>query len=468
MKTVGIVAEYNPFHKGHKYLIEQAKAKTGASRVVVVMSGNSVQRGDFAIVDKFARAKEAVLNGADMVVELPFCFCSQSAEHFAKGAVYILNAIGIDYLCFGSESDNIELIKNTAKIIVTNEDKIKKEISKISNENIAKRRQKALENIVLDKIDFDALNSSNDLLGIEYVKAIYGFGYDIEPISVQRQGNRYHDKGMGKVFSSATSIRNALTEGIFQGEVVRATTADMACYLINNRHNINSFDKYFDELKAIIIREEDLKEIFEVKEGIENLIKKSILNTSNLDNLIFSVKSKRYTYTRIRRILLNILIGLKKDDMAEILKFEDRIYTRVLAFNNNGRKVLKEIKECQDECSIENKDKQSKQIGNEILAKEEIDKIEKDNHQINDETENNTTENAIKDKKENLLSKNVCNIKIINKLGDFKPENKIQSLLYKYDSRVNMLYYSKFKIMANKNMVYADEQLSPVYVDNDF
>lgn len=449
MKTVGIIAEYNPFHLGHKYLIDKSREKTGAEKVIVVMSGNSVQRGDFAIVDKFARAKEAVKNGADLVVELPFCFASQSAEHFARGAIYILNALGIDYLCFGSESNDLEVIKKTAKALLIEDKNLKKEMSKIKNANVATIRQKALEKFFGD---FESLSSPNDILAIEYTKAIYHFGYDIELIPIKRQGNNYHDNYFGEIFSSATSIRYALQEGYFTGDILKTTTEGMAEYLNENRSNINSFDKYFEELKTIIFRDENLEDIFEVKEGIENLIKKSALNNESLVGLIETIKSKRYTYTRIRRILFNILIGLKKSDMKEILKFDYTIYTRILAFNDNGRKLLKKIKS-----EKERIEKLKENFKAELPEKNFLQKTEEIGDDISDDFYGDM-DGAEK-------NKNRYNIRIINKLGDFRPENYIQDLIYKYDSIVNKLYYSKYKIFKNNKRVYIDEQLSPIYVE---
>ena len=424
-KVIGIIAEFNPFHLGHKYLIKRAREITKAKNVVVLMSGNTVQRGDFSIVDKFSRAKEAIISGVDLVLELPFCYASQSAEYFSKGAVNILNKLDIDFLCFGSESDNIENQVKIAEILLQNEEDIYKEFSKNAKGNAAFERQKILESFFGEYADFSLMNTPNDILAIEYIKALKKFKSDVVPISVKRVGNEYHDKNIGDVFSSATSLREILKsdDSDIYYKLSNATTKTMAGYLFENRKNIVSFDSYFDELKAIIIRDENLDEIFEVKEGIENLVRKATLKSKNLQELIFAVKSKRYTYTRIRRLLFNIFAGLKKKDMQKVLAFDENVYTRILAFNNSGRKLLKKYKQ----------------------------KMEEETLSINKDIDNKLVEDN--------------SLQLINKLSTFKPKNEAQEILYRLDKRVNRLYYAKYFFEIKGKRIITDEETSPLYIE---
>lgn len=413
MKTVGIVAEYNPFHLGHKYHIKMAKETTNSTHVIVVMSGNTVQRGDFAIIDKFTRASESVKNGADLVLEIPVCYSSQSAEIFAKGSIEILNALGIvDSLAFGSESDDISQIQYVADILSTENIEFQNILRGFLKEGISfpSARQKALELYIASNniSNTSFLSSSNDILGIEYLKNLNRLKSNIIPYTIKRVSSTYNDTDINKLFPSATAIRKMLIEDKNPESIVNATTEIMSEKLVKNylNNNIISLDDFFSEIKTVIIREQDnIINYFEVKEGLENIILKNILQAQNLEELIEAVKSKRYTRTRIRRTLLNIFLGITKADMKKILENVDRPYTKILAFNENGRSLLKSIDYKSDERKID----------------------------------------------------------IINKPASFVPQTEIQAIKYKYDNLASNLYYSKMKIY-NKNRVFSDLNLSPVYI----
>ncbi len=413
MKTVGIVAEYNPFHLGHKYHIKMAKETTNSTHVIVVMSGNTVQRGDFAIIDKFTRASESIRNGADLVLEIPVCYSSQSAEIFAKGSIEILNALGIvDSLAFGSESDDISQIQYVADILSTENIEFQNILRGFLKEGISfpSARQKALELYIASNniSNTSFLSSSNDILGIEYLKNLNRLKSNIIPYTIKRVSSTYNDTDINKLFPSATAIRKMLIEDKNPESIVNATTEIMSEKLVKNylNNNIISLDDFFSEIKTVIIREQDnIINYFEVKEGLENIILKNILQAQNLEELIEAVKSKRYTRTRIRRTLLNIFLGITKADMKKILENVDRPYTKILAFNENGRSLLKSIDYKSDERKID----------------------------------------------------------IINKPASFVPQTEIQAIKYKYDNLASNLYYSKMKIY-NKNRVFSDLNLSPVYI----
>lgn len=409
MRTVGIVAEYNPFHLGHKYHLNTAKEKTNSDYTVVVMSGNTVQRGDFSIIDKFTRAKEAVKNGADLVLEIPVCYSCQSAEIFAKGSIEILDALGIvDFLAFGSESADLNQIKQVANILSYENIEFQTMLKTFLKEGISfpTARQKALESFLGE--DYSLIASSNDILGVEYLKNLNRLKSKIEPYAIKRVSSTYHDTDISKSFPSATAIRKVIIENKDMALLKNATTEDMRTALFENHliKNIVSLDDFFSELKTVIIREQEgIAQYFEVNEGIENAVLKNIPSCQNLEELIEKVKSKRYTRTRIRRTLLNILLGIKKDDMRSIIEGESRPYAKILAFNDNGREILRNID-----------------------YKSEDRKID-----------------------------------IINKPASFNPSDEIQNIKYIYDNIANSLYYSKMKVY-NKQRVYSDLNLSPVYV----
>ncbi|MDO5062244.1 MAG: nucleotidyltransferase family protein [Peptostreptococcaceae bacterium] len=414
MKTAGIIAEYNPFHLGHKYLIDELKVVTDAERVVVVMSGNSVQRGDFAIVDKFARAREAIRGGADLVLELPFCYSSQSAEYFARGGTTILHHLGfVDYLCFGSENNNIDSQWRIANLLYEESEELQNEIKEQMKTGISfpLARQTALEKIYPKEADFSIMNSPNDILAIEYIKSLYRLESNIEPISIQRIGGAYYDPRLEIEVPSATAIRERLMNRSEKSEEVeqikKATTRTMAEYLLFQRdhHSLASIENYHSDLMSIILREkEKLDEIFEVSEGIDNLLKTKVFEAKNVHELAMEIKSKRYTYTRARRMLMNILVGLTKEDMQKVKLSNDIPYTKILAFNDTGRKMIKEA-----------------------------------SHQID----------------------------LINKPADFKPKNELHEILQKYDEIVGEFFYMKYDYKPYGKKVYNDKMTSPIYVEED-
>ena len=445
MKTIGIIAEYNPFHQGHKYLIERAKEMTGAERVVIIMSGNSVQRGDFAIIDEFSRAKEAVSNGADLVLELSYCYASQSAEYFAKGAVSILNNLGIvDYLCFGSENDDLESIDHIAQMLTEKSEEIHKVLLEFMKEGISypTARQKALEIIASDEKSLQIIQSPNDILGIEYVKALYRTKSRMIPIAIKRKGADHNDTDFDKRIPSASAIRKILLEGglyIENFELLSLNPVDiqkeldflsqfeqkalefvvpkqLASYLMEKKrqNSLNSMENYLDELKAIVItRRDDLYGIFEMTEGIEHILKKEILRAKSIEELTMHMKSKRFTYTRIRRILLNTLVGLTKTDMEIVKNSEEPPCSRILAFNDTGRQMLKEIKN------------QRKKAGENEVETADF---------------------------------------LINKLADFQPLNELHRIQRKYDSIVDELFYLKFIHYVKEDRVYVSNSTSPSYI----
>jgi UPF0348 protein nther_1353 len=329
MQVSAIICEYNPFHTGHKYQIDSIRENIEDVAIVCVMSGDFVQRGDVAIIDKHTRAKIAVENGADLVLQLPAFFSTQVAEIFARGGVSLINSLGcVDFLCFGSESGDIEKLYER-----TNSD---------TDKEILRQSLKAGNSFASSYFTSESMiNMSNDILATEYIRALQGVKSDIRPYAIKRQGANYNDKALNENFSSATAIRESLKKG---------DIAKIKSFIPSGSQNyfdIIKFDEDFFELikYSIISKKDKLNEIFEIGEGLENRILSKIEESKDMEDLIKNIKSKRYTYTRIRRILFNILLDIKKTDIEEIKRRNFYLpYVRVLAFNDRGREALKEIK----------------------------------------------------------------------------------------------------------------------------
>lgn len=328
MMSVGIIAEYNPFHNGHLYHLKKVKELFPDSVIVLVMSGNFTQRGDVSIIDKWKKTAIAKEAGIDLIIELPFVFATQSADFFADGAIGILEKLGVQKLVFGSESDNIEDLKIIAKTQIENPDfdKLVKIYSKFG-ENFPTALSLAIFDLTGKKID-----APNDLLGISYVKTIIKNSYNIDPVLIKRT-NDYHDKNLSKM-SSATAIRDNLKNGNSVDEAV----PDFVEKYLSDLHFI---DDYFSLLKYKILTDDDLSRYQTVDEGIEGKLKKEILYSDSYDDLINRVKSKRYTYNKIKRMLLHILVGFTKDDAKNMRNID---YLRILGFSKKGQLYLNSIK----------------------------------------------------------------------------------------------------------------------------
>ncbi|MGO0883380.1 nucleotidyltransferase [Clostridioides difficile] len=363
MNILGLIVEYNPFHNGHIYHLSKSIEKTNATHTVAVMSGNFLQRGEPALFDKYTRAKIAVENGVDLVIELPTMFACQSAEIFSHGAITILNSINcISSVCFGSEEGNTDILYNVAEILANEPKEFKLLLKKYLDEGMLFPVARA--NSIFDYIHqhennnlaqkttkeqlLKILNSSNNILGIEYMKNLIRLGSNIKPFTISRVQSEYNSKEIDSSICSATAIRGLLKENCnlsqLQGVMPEKT------YNILNEKIDNKFFPMFDELffdtfKTIVLRDiSHLKDYFEVNEGIENKIYKDIFTSNSLYELQLSIKSKRYTLTKIKRTLNNILLGIRKNDINLVKDIDTVPYIRILAFNDKGREVLKEIK----------------------------------------------------------------------------------------------------------------------------
>ncbi len=342
MQVTAIVAEYNPFHNGHKYHIEETKRKTDGSFIMAIMSGNFVQRGEPALLEKRQRAKAAVLNGADLVVELPVPWSTASAERFARGAVYIAHQAGIvDNLSFGCEDDDITFLQQIARIL--NDRVYSAEIREYYANNTCSYPEARVKVVseVLGRDCSEIMMKPNNILAIEYLKAIQSFKSDIKPVGVARTG-AVHDGEMpdGEI-ASAMSIRNAVKTGWRWKNYVPKNTHEIFDIAEKNEE----FPALYSNIETAVLAflrkmtPADFKDVPDVAEGIEHRIIDAVKTSVSLAEIFDKVKTKRYTHARIRRIILSAFLGLKTSDVVSLPP-----YIRVLAFNDNGRAMLKEMK----------------------------------------------------------------------------------------------------------------------------
>ena len=348
-KVVGIIAEYNPFHNGHSYHIQNTKALTGADFVVAVMTGNFTQRGNTSVVDKWEKTKMALNGEADLVIELPTIYSISSAENFANGAIKILNTLGIvDSISFGMEADDISTLNNIANVLYMEPPEYKAilehELSKGSS--FPKARENALMMYLNDiKRYANVLKGSNNILAIEYLKALKSQKSNLVPIGVKREKVYYNSIKVIDEYASSTGIRNLLLHNQLE-EARKVVPSKTYSLLLNNIRqgtfvlDITAYNReIIYKLRSMCVKE--IANLPDVNEGLEYLIKDASNKTNNLIELINKVKSKRYTQTRVQRILLYALLGITKKDMEISKKMTP--YIRVLGCSENGKILLSQI-----------------------------------------------------------------------------------------------------------------------------
>ena len=327
---IGIICEYNPFHNGHMHHLEEIKKMFNDKPIVLVMSGNYTQRGDTSIIDKWDKTDIALTLGVDLVIELPFVFATQGADIFAHGAIQILNELGCEYLVFGSETNDIEKLKEMAKVQVNNR-KFDNIVKDYLDDGI--NYPTALANAIYD-LTGKKVSKPNDILGISYIKEIIKLNSKIKPICIKRNDN-YNCLELSDFYSSASSIRYALKNNV---DIKKEVPSYVLRFLDNNLHFI---DDYFSILKYTILVNDDLEKFESVDEGLNTRIKKHIVSSKSLDELILKVKTKRYTYNRLNRMFTHIICNFTKE---EANLFKDIEYIRVLGFNIKGKQILNKIK----------------------------------------------------------------------------------------------------------------------------
>ena len=371
-KVLGIIAEYNPFHNGHLYHLKSSKKLTQTDYTVAIISGNFTQRGSTSIIDKWSKTKMALENGIDLVIELPVLYSISSAENFADGAIKILNSLGIiDYLSFGSETSDIDILKNISEILYNEPIDYKKLLTKELDKGLSfpKARENALLGYIKsssNNIKFDIekytniISSPNNILGIEYLKALKKYQSNIKPICIERTGTNYNSTDISTknsiannsicndltAIGSATAIRGLIKSKDYETikDLVPSSSYSLLMACLNDGYivpDLNIFEKeIFYILRKMSV--EEIANLPDVSEGLEFSIKKAANSCNNIDDFLNIVKSKRYTVTRLQRILLYALLDISKKDI-ELSKRIEKPYVRILGFNENGKKLVSQI-----------------------------------------------------------------------------------------------------------------------------
>ena len=343
MRVVGIIAEYNPLHNGHIYHMEQAKELTESSFCVVAMSGNFVQRGEPACTDKFTRADWALRAGADMIVEIPQCLAVSSAERFAEGAVKILNETGVvTDIAFGVETDDTEALYRIADILDREPPAYQNALAFHLKQGKSYPRAQfdALCDLDIPRSDVAVLTQPNNILAVEYLKAIRRFAPHIRAVPIRRIGNGYNDTALSGSLSSATAIREAFREG--NSAVLDALPLHVSGAL--------RFDPQFpltlEQLGPLILYRlrsmslSDLAALPDVSEGFEQVLARTVRNAPDISSFLESIKTKRYTMARCKRICISALLHISGDLSDQILENRENLYLRVLGFRTESRGLL--------------------------------------------------------------------------------------------------------------------------------
>lgn len=360
MKTVGLITEYNPFHNGHAYHIEKAKMLTGADRVIVVMSGDFVQRGAPAVMPKHLRAESALLSGASLIIELPVCFATGSAEYFAQGSISLLNRLGcIDSICFGSECGDLHLLKEIAQILADEPIEYQTALKQALKEGASfpAARQEAL-NIYSDKYS-EILASPNNILGIEYLKALAKIHSKMEPFTIKRIGAGYHDMDIDGQFSSATAIRsdiyqladvNSSSESLPLTHI--QTQVPSSCHELMKKNYQTRYPVKADDfsllLKAKLLSETagSLSHYLDMSPELANRILRLRNDYLSFEQFCDLLKTKELTRSRISRSFIHVLLGITNDWLTAMKA--PAPYARILGFRRDHADLLGILKRTSD------------------------------------------------------------------------------------------------------------------------
>jgi len=348
-KVLGIVAEYNPFHNGHLYHLEKSKKDTGSNYTVAIMSGNFTQRGSTSIIDKWSKAEAAIRCGVDLVIELPVLYAISSAENFAEGAVKILDSLKVvDYISFGAETSNIEILDKCADVLYREPKEYKTLLSHELSKGISypKARENALMMYLNNIRKFaNVLSSPNNILGIEYLKALKKLKSNLEPIAIPRYEAGYHDLNYTGNTASSTAIRNMIKNNGFNAlpNLMPAPSFAILMQNIKQGHIVPDISVFEKEIIYTLrkMTTSEIAELPDVTEGLQFAIKNAANSCNTIVEFLNIIKSKRYTTTRLQRILLYALLGITKKDMA--LSKKTQPYIRVLGLNNRGKFLISEI-----------------------------------------------------------------------------------------------------------------------------
>ena len=346
--VLGIIAEYNPFHNGHLYHLLKSKEEAEADSVIAVIGGNFTQRGEPSLLDKWSKAEMALANGADLVIELPVLYSISSAENFADGAIKILNSLKIvDSISFGTETEDLNKLNIITYTLFKEPREYKDFLSTFlkDGKSFPKARELALVKYLNDPEFTSLISSPNNILGIEYLKALKKYSSNINPINIQRIEVGHLSKDYASEFASATAIRNLICSNRVRD--VKPYIPPASYTILTEELKSGHFVKEISRFENIIIYNlrnmtlEQIADLPDVSEGLENLIKKAANSCNTIEEFINIVHTKRYTETRIRRILLYSLLKINKKDM--IISKKTLPYIRVLASNEKGKNLISKI-----------------------------------------------------------------------------------------------------------------------------
>lgn len=352
MNVCGIVAEYNPFHNGHLHHLLESRQLTDADYIIVVMSGNFMQRGTPALIDKYERTRSALSCGADLVIELPTYYSTGSAEYFATGAVSLLDKLGVvTHISFGSECGNVNLLKEIADVIASESPHFQHILRSHlkSGETYPSARNAALLEICPGLADsMDVLTTPNNILGIEYLKALKRFNSTICPFTIKRQGSDYHDKRLGLRQSSATALRQALQDGMSLQKLQNQMPP--TAYEVLENYSSNNLPIYLNDFSEILYykllseQEKGYEEYIDVSSALSDRIRKHLYEFDGFDHFCDLLKTKEITYSRISRCLLHILLNMKKDQLDFFINdLNITPYARILGFSRSSSDLLSAI-----------------------------------------------------------------------------------------------------------------------------
>lgn len=349
MNVVGIIAEYNPFHNGHQWHLNKAKALSESNYAITVMSGNFVQRGEPAIFDKWLRAEMAVRGGVDLVIELPVVFSVRSAQDFAAGGIRLLHALGlVSHVCFGAELADIHKLKTISKSLdnpaIISE--MKKNLQ--NGGTYATALTQAIRNYSQDDTSSAILRGPNNILAIEYLRAINQFAPTLIPLALPRQYAQHNDSEIVAAFASASAIRTEILEHCSMTHKLASSLPITSSKIIDVALQSGRGPVTFQAFSKIVLSllrmasPQTLQQIPYIAEGLENKLLRHALEATSIEELFTLLKSKRYPFTRLQRIIVHALLQTKKTD---IISLDDTgpLYARILAFNQNGRQLLKKL-----------------------------------------------------------------------------------------------------------------------------
>ncbi|MGC9384424.1 MAG: nucleotidyltransferase [Kosmotogaceae bacterium] len=354
MSILGIVVEYNPFHNGHAYHLQESRKLTKPELTMAVMSGNFVQRGEPAIIDKFARTEMALKAGVDLVVQLPMIFSIQDAGGFAKGSVSLLDHLGVTDIVFGSESGNLDLLDEVASILVNEPEEYLILLRKYLGEGFSfpNARKYAIRDYLTGKnnnrpISVEEIGSSNNILGLEYIRSIKKLKSKMKPHLIKRIGANYHDENHHETYSSATAIRKSIIKEDW--EKVKSCVPDYSYEVIlrelgNGKGpvSIESMESFLVPFLRTFDRDR-MKEYYGFVEGLDARFEECASSCATINEFFSCVKAKRFTYTRIKRLLLNLVFSID-DKLIDESDCKGPQYIRILGFNERGRNYLSETK----------------------------------------------------------------------------------------------------------------------------